>query len=147
MRDELLLESEPFSFQPQLDREGGLEDSATEKAQRKQTDRDCKGVRALGWLEKDGPSSLREYIAYLERRLAATPRLVQAHQNLRKLKGMRLPKDKFSAAWQGLVNAFPEIQQYYFPPGYNVGNVDEEVAQVRCKLSQARLSFQIWHRT
>jgi hypothetical protein len=147
MRDKLLLEGEPFSFQPEFDREVGIEDSAAEKAQRKEADRDCKGFSVLEWLEKDGPSSLREYIAYLERRLTATPRLVQAHQNLRKLKGMRLPKDKFSAAWQGLVNAFPEIKQYYFPRGYNVGTVDEEVAQIRCKLSRARLSFQIWHRT
>jgi hypothetical protein len=147
MTDELLLEGEPFSFEAGFDSEVEPKPPAAETAQQKQTERDCKAVRVLEWLEKDGPNSLREYIAYLERRLAATPRLVQAHQNLRKLKGMRLPKAKFSAAWQGLVNAFPEIEKYKFPPGYNVGTADEEMAQVRCKLSRARLAFQIWHRT
>ena len=114
MTDELLLEGEPFSFQPELYDELNFEESAADKRQRAQSERDCKGVRVLEWLEKDGPSSLREYIEYLERRLKATPRLVQGHENLRKLRGMRLPKDKFSASWQGLVRAFPEIQGRYF---------------------------------
>jgi hypothetical protein len=147
MTDELLLEGEPFSFQPEVDSEADFKESTAEKAQRTETERTCKGVDVLKWLDKDGPGSLREYIAYLERRLQATPRLVQGHQNLRKLKGMRLPRDKFAAAWQGLVRAFPEMEQYRFPNGYNVGTVDAEVVQVRCKLSRARLAFQIWHRT
>jgi hypothetical protein len=147
MTDELVLEGEPFRFEAEFDYEFDFEEPSLEKAQRRQVERDCKGVSVLEWLEKDGPKSLREYIAYLERRLLATPRLVQGHENLRKLKAMRLPRDKFAAAWQGLVRAFPEIKQYYFPPGYSVGAVDKEVAQIRCKLAKARLAFQIWHRT
>jgi hypothetical protein len=108
---------------------------------------DCKGVRVLEWLEKDGASSLREYIAQLERRLTATPRLVEGHKLLRRLKAMRLPRDKFEKAQRGILTAFPEMRLYYFPPGYNVRSVAEELAQVRCKLSRARLNFQIWHRT
>jgi hypothetical protein len=146
MTDELLLEGEPFSFQPEVDSELDFEDSAAEKAQRKQTDRDCKGLRVLEWLEK-GPSSLREYIAYMEQRLRATPRLVEGHQQLRKLRAKGLRKDEFDRELSRLVQKFPEIEQYYFPQEYKVGTVAEELAQVRCKLSRARLAFQIWHRT
>lgn len=120
---------------------------ATEKVQREEMERDCRDITVLEWLERDGPGSLREYIAHLERRLAATPRLVAGHEQLRKLKAMRLPRDKFEKARRGILTAFPEMKLYTFPRGYNVRSVEEERAQVRCKLSRARLNFQIWNRT
>jgi len=120
---------------------------AMEKVQRKEMERDCKDVYVLDWLERDGSGSLREYIAHLERRLTATPRLVAGHAQLSKLKAMRLPPDKFEKARRGILTAFPEMKVYTFPHGYNVRSVEEELAQVRCKLSRARLNFQIWNRT
>lgn len=120
---------------------------AMEKVQRKEMERNCKDVNVLDWLERDGPGSLREYIAHLERRLTATPRLVAGHAQLSKLKAMRLPRDKFEKARRGILTAFPEMKVYTFPHGYNVRSVKDELAQVRCKLSRARLNFQIWNRT
>lgn len=120
---------------------------ATEKVQREEMERDCKDINVIEWLERDGSGSLREYIAHLERRLAATPRLVAGHEQLRKLKAMRLPRDKFEKARRGILTAFPAMKLYTFPRGYNVRSVKEELAQVLCKLSRARLNFQIWNRT
>ncbi|MGB9278230.1 MAG: hypothetical protein WCC08_23700 [Terrimicrobiaceae bacterium] len=136
---------------------------AAEKAQRAERDRDCKGLRVLEWLQKEGPSSLREYIAHLERRLAATPRLVEGHHKRRKLVGdlnrelrakdrpdrsdvLKL-KERFEEERRKLYAQYPEMGRYYFPPGYVVRSEAEEVAQIRCKLSRARLDFQIWNRT
>lgn len=119
---------------------------AMENVQRKEMERDCKDVNILDWLERDGSGSLREYIAHLERRLTATPRLVAGHAQLSKLKAMRLPRDKFAKAMRGILTAFPEMKVYTFPHGYNVRSVEEELAQVRCKLSRARLNFQVWNR-
>jgi hypothetical protein len=133
---------------------------AAEKTQRAETDRACKGVRVLEWLQKDGADSLRAYIAYLERRLAATPRLVEGHHQLRKLvdaldRALRAQgrpaigplRARFDQEKKGLFARYPEMGRFSFPPGYVVRTAAEEVAQVRCKLSRARLDFQIWNRT
>jgi hypothetical protein len=136
---------------------------AAEKVLRADRDRDCKGLRVLEWLQKEGPSSLRQYIAHLERRLVATPRLVQGHHKLRKLaddlnRALRAKdrpersqvqalKTRFGVERKKIFDDFPEMRQFYFPPGYVVRSEAEELAQVRCKLSRARLDFQMWNRT
>jgi hypothetical protein len=130
-----------------------------DRVQRAQVDRDCKGVNVLEWLER-GRDSLREYIAYLEQRLAATPRLVEGHHKLRRLqetlnRALRRtehpPKPElrahFEAGRRKILTDHPEIERFYFPRDYVVRTVDEELAQVRCKLSRARLNFQTWYRT
>ena len=123
------------------------QEEVTENAQRRQMQRDCKDVPVLEWLEKDGPASLREYIAQLEARLSATPRLVEGHKLLAKLKAKGLNKRQFDEALHALLKRYPEMNAFYFPPEYVVQSVEKELAQVRCKLSRARLNFQIWHRT
>jgi len=128
---------------------------ATEKGQREEMERHCKGVNVLEWLERNGPRSLREYIAQLERRLAATPRLVEGHQKLRRLlddlsrelRAGRRPPPGFRDSIRAIFIDYPELQLFPFPAGYRIQSVNEEVAQVRCKLSRARLNFLIWNRT
>jgi hypothetical protein len=133
---------------------------ASERAQRAERDRDCKGLRVLEWLQRGGPSSLRAHIAHLEERLAATPRLVEGHHKLRKLvdelnRALRAKsrpqagplRARFEEERKKLYGEYPEMGRFPFPPGYVVRTVAEEQAQVRCKLSRARLDFQIWNRT
>src|SRR5262249_50853168 len=54
---------------------------------------------------------------------------------------------RFEADKRKILADFPEIERFYFPPDYVVRSVDQELAQVRCKLSRGRLNFQMWNRT
>ena len=44
-------------------------------------------------------------------------------------------------------DAFPEVSEFPFPPGYAVGTVAQEVARTRCELSRARWELMVFDRT
>lgn len=132
---------------------------AAEKALRDEMVRRCKGVNLVDYLVK-GPDSLRAYILYLESRLAATPRLVEGRRKLQQLEdrmrreagsGGRPPRDYLTPGFRQqrdqIFAEYPELKEFTFPDGYIVRSVDEEAAQVRCKLSRARLDLEMWLRS
>ncbi|MFN0172611.1 MAG: hypothetical protein ACKV22_40040 [Bryobacteraceae bacterium] len=137
-------------------------------AKRAEMERNCQGVTVVEWLQKDGPKSLREHIDQLERRLIATPRLVEGHEKRRRVRGefnkelekLRrdplLRNDPFARSAlrrrimdseRDVVTEYPELAMFRFPKGYVVRSAADELAKVRCQLSRARLNFLTWDLT
>jgi hypothetical protein len=108
--------------------------------------RDCHNVDVLETLERQRLSPA-ERVRFLERKLAAVPRLVQGHRQLTQLRDLvrrqgrinrPLRPDQIEAARRGILTAFPEIAEFPFPPGYAVGSEADERTRVQCQLSRAR---------
>ena len=122
----------------------------TERKQLQEYQRDCANVNVLQTLEKESRTP-GERVRWLERKLAAMPRIVQGHKLVRELFERRrrgqLSDQRLRGALIGLHRAFPEIRQFPFPRGYAVGSEANEVARVRCELSRARWEFMVWNRT
>jgi hypothetical protein len=126
---------------------------AVEAAERKQMAdmaRDCANVEVLQTLERVARSPA-ERVTWLERKIAAMPRVLQGHRMRRELyarrRDRRLNDFQLRAALMGLHNAFPEIREFPIPDGYAMGTVDQEVAKARCELSRARWELMVFDRT
>jgi hypothetical protein len=123
---------------------------ALERQQIADMARDCANVNVLQTLERVSRSPA-ERVAWLERKIAAMPRIIEGHRHLRGLiaryQAGRLTEAQLHAAVMGLFNAFPELREFPFPPGYAVGTVAEEVARTRCELSRARWELTVFGRT
>jgi len=112
--------------------------------------RDCANVDVLQTLERVARTPAQR-VTWLERKVAAMPRIVEGNRLLRELiaryRAGRLTDAQLRAAGTGLLHAFPEINEFPFPPGYAVGTVDQEVARTRCELSRARWELMVFNRT
>jgi hypothetical protein len=112
--------------------------------------RDCANVNVLQTLERVARTPAQR-VTWLERKIAAMPRIIEGHRLLRELiarfRAGRLTQAQLNAAVTGLLHAFPELSEFQFPPGYAVGTVAEEVARTRCELSRARWELMIFDRT
>ena len=122
----------------------------TERKQLQEYQRDCANVNVLETLERQSRTPL-DQVHWLERKLAALPRIIQGHnlvqEILRRRRDGRMTDAQVQGALVGVVHAFPEVQEFPFPPGYAVRSVQEEAAIVRCQLSRARWEFLVWNRT
>jgi hypothetical protein len=123
---------------------------ATEEGLRQAYLRDCAGRRILRTLQREPMTPLNR-IRFLERRLAAMPRLVQGHRLVSRLvdqyRSGRISRQQMMAALRGLLRAFPELVEFPFPRGYFVSSLANELANTRCELSQARWEFFTAQRT
>jgi hypothetical protein len=112
--------------------------------------RDCANVNVLQTLEREARTPA-DQVRWLERKVAAMPRIVQGHALLRDLfarrRAGRLSDAQLQAALMGAVHAFPEIMEFPFPRGYAVGTVADEAARARCELSRARWELLVFDRT
>ena len=112
--------------------------------------RDCANVNVLQTLERVARTPAQR-VTWLERKIAAMPRIIEGHRLLRELiaryRAGRLTDDQLRAAGMGLLHAFPEINEFPFPPGYAVGTVAQETARTRCELSRARWELMVFDRT
>lgn len=123
---------------------------ATEEGLRQAYVRDCAGRRILRTLQRDLMTP-RDRVRFLERKLVAMPRLVQGHRLASRLADQyrrgRISRQQMIAAIRGLFRAFPELAQFPFPRGYLVSSLTNELANIRCELSQARWEFFTSQRT
>jgi hypothetical protein len=123
---------------------------AMERRQMADMARDCANVNVLQTLERTARTPA-ERVAWLERKIAAMPRIIEGHRLLRELiaryRAGRLTDAQLQAAGRGLLHAFPEINEFPFPPGYAAGTVAQEVARTRCELSRARWELMAFDRT
>jgi hypothetical protein len=117
---------------------------ATQEGLRQAYLRDCAGRRILRTLQREPKTPLNR-IRFLERKLAAMPRLVQGHRLVSRLvdqyRGGRISRQQMMGALRGLLRAFPELIEFPFPRGYFVSSLANELANARCELSQARWEF------
>lgn len=122
----------------------------TERKQREEYLRDCANVRVLETLERQ-PMTPGERVRFLERKLAAMPRIIQGNDLIKQMKTRlitgRITEQQFRNSIPGILHAFPEVSQFPFPPGYAVRSLAEETAIVKCQLSKARWAFMVWNRT
>jgi hypothetical protein len=122
----------------------------TERKQREEYQRDCANVTVLQTLERQSLSP-GEKVRFLERKLAAMPRIIKGNELIKQLRTKvitgKFSEAQFRAAIPGVLHAFPEVAQFPFPRGYAVGTVADEVARARCQLSRARWEFMVWNRT
>lgn len=122
----------------------------TERKQREEYLRDCKGVQVLETLEREYISP-GDRVRRLEKQLELLPRIVEFYQKLGALKTKVLTKtiskDVFLVEVEKLIDAFPEIIDFHFPSGYGVGSLASETEKLRCQLSRARWEFMVWNRT
>jgi hypothetical protein len=112
--------------------------------------RDCANVSVLQTLERVARTPA-ERVTWLERKVAAMPRLIEGHRFLREMtarfRAGRLTQAQLHAARMGVLHAFPEISEFPLPRGYALGTVDQEVARTRCELSRARWELMVFDRT
>lgn len=147
-RDDRLADDVPTAERDPLPYREALEQ--TERKQREEYLRDCANVRVLQTLEKQARTP-GERVRWLERKVAAMPRIVEGHALIRDLiarrRAGRLSGLQLRNAIVGVLNAFPEVREFPFPSGYAVGSVADETAKARCELSRARWEFLVWNRT
>jgi hypothetical protein len=144
----------PSNGAPKPRRHGPLSyREAVEEAERRQIQeiaRDCTNVDVLQTLERETRTPA-ERVTWLERKVAAMPRIVQGHAFIRDLiarrRAGRLSDAQLRAALMGVLHAFPEVREFPFPRGYAVGSAAAEVAKARCELSRARWDLMVWNRT
>jgi hypothetical protein len=95
--------------------------------------RNCSGVDVLKTLSRESLSPL-ERVKKLERKLKIISRLVQGQklrqQVIDKFYIRKINKNQLLQSLQGISNAFPELTEFPFPPGYAVRSEARERAIV-----------------
>jgi hypothetical protein len=123
---------------------------AAERQQMAEMARDCANVEVLQTLERVARSPA-ERVTWLERKIAAMPRVLEGHRLRREMyarrRAGRFNDFQLRAALMGLHNAFPEIREFPIPDGYAMGTVAQERAKAQCELSRARWELMVFSRT
>lgn len=113
----------------------------TERKQYEEYRRNCAGRSILKTLERASISPL-ERVRRLERKLAGIPRLFELYRELQaRVRRGAMTRRTFAKARRGLLIAFG------FSPQYGLSTQENELANVRCELSQARWEFMVAMRT